>query len=182
MEVHEDRLTGEEKFTNPVYSPSRSLLLVHPSSLRGVRLNIRGCAAKVLYAAQPPRRSSSRVGAVQRDEGGRRTGQVGALSISSIKTNNYVFGFEIKRRWNGRSPSHPPLLVFFTEWEAWGKRKSNFKLEFGTSTRINFKLEKSGHILHPWPKNQSLRSATCPKTDMMWTLYFCYSAFFGKPS
>ena len=24
--------------------------------------------------------------------------------------------------------------------------------------------------------------ATCPKTDLMWTLYFCYSAFFGKPS
>ena len=33
-----------------------------------MRLNFRGCAAKVLYAAQLPRRSSSRVGAVRRDE------------------------------------------------------------------------------------------------------------------
>ena len=46
-----------------------------PSSLRGVRLNVRGCAAKVLYAAQLPRRSSSRVGAVRRDE---REGEEGA--------------------------------------------------------------------------------------------------------
>ena len=54
----------------------------HPSSLRGVRLNFCGCAAKVLYAAQLPRRSSSRVGAVRRDERGRRrTGQVRALSL-----------------------------------------------------------------------------------------------------
>ena len=51
----------------------------HPSSLRGVRLNVRGCAAKVLYAAQLPRRSSSRVGAERWDERGRRrTGQVRA--------------------------------------------------------------------------------------------------------
>ena len=54
----------------------------HPSSLRGVRLNFRGCAAIVLYATQLPRRSSSRVGAVWRDERGRRrTGQVGALFL-----------------------------------------------------------------------------------------------------
>ena len=137
----------------------------HPSSLRGVRLNFRGCAAKVLYAAQLPRRSSSWVGAVRRDERGRRrTGQVGAHSISFIQTINYVFGLETKGKWKGRSPSHPPLLVFF-EWEAWGKSKSNIKLEFGTSTNYYFwignfgvrSVPVTGVIIENWTKRGTWR-------------------------
>ena len=55
--------------TNPVYSPSLLTSPHGPTPRRSeVRLKFRGCAAKVLYAAQLPRRSSSRVGAVQRDE------------------------------------------------------------------------------------------------------------------
>ena len=73
---------GEGGLTPFILLPARFSSRPHPSSLRGVRLNFRGCGAKFLYAAQLPRRSSSRVWAVRRDERGRRrTGQVRALFI-----------------------------------------------------------------------------------------------------
>ena len=39
MEVHEDRLTGEEKFTNPVYSSSQ---LTYPHGPTPPRSEVRG--------------------------------------------------------------------------------------------------------------------------------------------
>ena len=63
-----DSREGEGGLTPFILLPAPFSSRPHPSSLRGVRLNFRGAAAKVLYAAQLPRRSSSRVGAVQRDE------------------------------------------------------------------------------------------------------------------
>ena len=68
MGYHEDRLTGREKFTNPVSSSLLTSPKPHLSSLRGEWLNFFGYGEKVLYAPQLPRRSSPWVGAVRRDE------------------------------------------------------------------------------------------------------------------
>ena len=87
MEVHEDRLTGRRSSLTPfILLPSSLLLTAPPLPLRGVRLNFRGCAAKVLYAAQLPRRSSSRVGAVRRDE---REGEERGKSEHSLFSNAF---------------------------------------------------------------------------------------------
>ena len=63
-----DSREGEEGLTPFILLHRTLLLTAHSSSLRGVRRNFRGCAAKALYAAQLPLRSSSRVGSVRRDE------------------------------------------------------------------------------------------------------------------
>ena len=65
---------GRSSLTPFILLHSSLLLTVHPSSLRGVRLNFRGCAAKVLYDAQLPRRSSSRVGAFGETSGKEKNG------------------------------------------------------------------------------------------------------------
>ena len=98
MEVHEDRLTGRRRGTNPVYSPSCSLLLPAPPLLAP------RCAAKLSRlrresSIRRPAPSSLVVpggGCEERRAGRRRTGQVGALSISFIQTIIFVFGLETK--------------------------------------------------------------------------------------
>ena len=63
MEVHEDWLTGKEKFTNPVYSSSCSLLTAPPLLPPRWGANLLSFAEIVLYAPHLPRRSSPGVGA-----------------------------------------------------------------------------------------------------------------------
>ena len=59
---------GRSSLTPFILLPAHFSYRPHPSSLRGEGLNFFACSEKVLYAPQLPRRSSSRVGAVLRDE------------------------------------------------------------------------------------------------------------------
>ena len=63
-----DSREGRSSLTPFILLPSHFSSRPHPSSLRGEWLNFFACGEKDLYAPRLPRRSSSWVGAVRRDE------------------------------------------------------------------------------------------------------------------
>ena len=80
-----DSREGEGGLTPFIILPCSLLLTATPLLAPRCAAKLSRLRANVLHAAQLPRRSSSWVGAVRRDERGRRrTGQVRAHSISSI--------------------------------------------------------------------------------------------------
>ena len=132
----------------------------HPSSLRGEGLNFFGFAEKVLYAPQLPRRSSSRVGAVRRDEReGEERGKSEPFSFS--KTQHFTFVVK----------PHPKVLKICLVF-----KRNHEDIEFSIKMKM---VKGANHLVHrmegPTKNPFSIKNAFHPSRRLRFQRINAYS-------